>query len=197
MLDKFTLDKFTLDKSMLNRNGLRDWARQVGFEQWRPWLVQGVLGVGAIAALLLARHWWISQTIPPPLQVKIQQTWELEPGERVGDYRVIGGLGDISLAMGGGSVRAPFQGEVYPYRDPSELGRANRCVLFASPQVPAYLFRLCGLQGIRFGSVSQGAKIGRAQSLHFATLRKQPDGTWAIVEPARDVLQQVLAPGKS
>ncbi|NJR69052.1 MAG: hypothetical protein HC771_10560 [Synechococcales cyanobacterium CRU_2_2] len=93
-------------------------------------------------------------------------------------------------------MRAPFDGEVYAYRDPSELGGANRCVLFASPQVPAYLFRLCGLQGIQFGRVRQGASIGRAQSLHFATLRKQPDGSWAIVEPARDILQQVLAPGQ-
>ncbi len=154
-----------------------------------PTLVKAGLLVSAIAAIVLARNWWIEQTMPPPRQVKIQQTWELEPGQRIADYRIIGGLGDVSLALGGGSVRAPFAGEVYPYQE--------RCVLFSSPEVPAYMFRFCGLRRVAFGEIRQGGTIGRARSLHFATLRKQPDGSWAIVEPARDILEKILAPGKS
>lgn len=161
---------------------------QIQEQNFVPILVKGGLLVSAIAAILGARHWWIDQTMPPPRQVKIQQTWELEPGERIADYRIIGGLGDVSLALGGGSVHAPFAGEVYPFQE--------RCVLFSSPEVPAYMFRFCGLRRVAFGEIRQGGTIGRARSLHFATLRKQPDGSWAIVEPAREILEKILAPGK-
>lgn len=147
-------------------------------------LAKGALLAGLLAAVALGRHWWIDYSTPAPKEVKLQQSWELEPGERVADYLIVGGLGDISVALRGSSVRAPFAGEVYPYRE--------GCVLFSSPEVPAYLFRYCGLQRTVLGDRPSGATIGKAQSLQFATLRKQPDGSWAIVEPSKEILEKSL-----
>jgi hypothetical protein len=58
--------------------------------------------------------------------------------------------------------------------------------------VPAYLFRLCGLNKPHLGAVSQGDVIGSGKLLLFAALRKQPNGTWAIVEPAKGILERTL-----
>ncbi|NJR66803.1 MAG: hypothetical protein HC772_18205 [Leptolyngbyaceae cyanobacterium CRU_2_3] len=44
------------------------------------------------------------------------------------------------------------------------------------------------------GTVYLGEAIGSGDYLHFATLRKQPDGTWTIVEPAKDILERILKP---
>ncbi len=58
--------------------------------------------------------------------------------------------------------------------------------------MPAYLFRLCGLSDPRLGEVNQGDALGTARQLEFAALRKQPNGTWAIVEPAKAILERTL-----
>lgn len=147
-------------------------------------LVKGALLAGLLVAAALGRHWWLGHVTPQPKEIKLQQSWELEPGDRVADYLIVGGLGDVSLALRGGKVRAPFSGELYPYRE--------GCALFSSPEVPAYLFRYCGLQGAVLGSRPAGASLGKAQALQFATLRKQPDGSWAIVEPSREILERSL-----
>lgn len=125
---------------------------------------------------------------PAPRQVRVQQTWELQPGATVAGFRVAASLGDISLDLSGAPVRAPFSGEV-------ELAAlAPDCILFSSPEVPAYLFRYCGLRRSRLGSLQAGQTFGSAQVLHFATLRRQPDGTWAIVEPSSHILERSLRP---
>jgi len=120
----------------------------------------------------------------PPLDIRIFQAWELQPGDSIKGYTVLGGLGDISIALNGNSVYAPFVGTAR--RD------ARSCLLFASPDVPAYLFRYCGLNNPRYGAVQQGATIGSASTLQFAALRKQADGTWAIVEPSKQILERTL-----
>ncbi len=120
----------------------------------------------------------------PPLSIKLYQTWQLQPGDTIGDRSVVGGLGDISVALDGHNVYAPFDGR-------TQLDK-RRCLFFSSPDVPAYLFRLCGLSDPRLGSVSQGDAIGSGQLLQFAALRKQPNGTWAIVEPAKSILERTL-----
>ncbi|MBF2050992.1 MAG: hypothetical protein EDM05_62535 [Leptolyngbya sp. IPPAS B-1204] len=121
-----------------------------------------------------------------PRTIQIQQTWQLQPGDSVGNYQIAAGLGDISIELDGGKVYAPFDGRVQP--------NVRDCVLFSSPDVPAYLFRLCGLQRPRLGQVKQGTAIGSGQYLHFATLRKLPEGTWTIVEPSESILEQLLNP---
>lgn len=125
------------------------------------------------------------QAQPRPLQV--QQNWELQPGQMVAGHQIVAGLGDITVSLDGGAAYAPFPGEVDAIAE-------EGCVVYSSPEVPAYLFRLCGLRRPRFGMLEAGQKIGSGQYLHFAALRRQPDGTWVIVEPALDILEQMLTP---
>jgi hypothetical protein len=122
----------------------------------------------------------------PVRTIKIQQSWQLQPGDKIGSYQIAAGLGDISIELNSGKVYAPFDGRVQPNN--------QRCVLFSSPEVPAYLFRLCGLNQPRLGQIKQGDAIGSGQYLYFATLRKLPEGTWTIVEPSRSMLERLLNP---
>lgn len=119
-----------------------------------------------------------------PRTIPIHQNWALQPGSEIGGYQVVGSLGDVSIDLDGHAVRAPFDGRV----EPLEGG----CVVFSTPEVPAYLFRLCGLANPALGDLRRGDKIGKGQSLQFAAMRKQPDGTWAIVEPALDILERTV-----
>lgn len=125
----------------------------------------------------------LSSTTEPLRTIQIQQKW-LQPGDKIASHRIVAGLGDVSIALGGDTVYAPFDGRVQP--------NIGDCVLFSSPDVPAYLFRLCGLEQPRLGELRQGNAIGSGETLNFATLRKQPDGSWAMVEPAGDILQRFL-----
>lgn len=118
------------------------------------------------------------------IDIKLYQSWELQPNDTIGDRRVLGGLGDISIALDGNSVYAPFDGR-------TQFDK-HRCLIFSSPDVPAYLFRLCGLNNPKLGEVNQGDALGKGDLLRFAALRKQPNGTWAIVEPAKAILERTL-----
>lgn len=124
-----------------------------------------------------------SQTISPRT-FQIQQSWQFQPGTQIVGHEVIGGLGDISIALRGSKVYAPFTGQVQPHQ--------ADCFIFSSPEVPAYILRLCGLQNPKLGAVQAGEAIASSQLLSFAVLRKQPDGTWALVEPSISLLEQVL-----
>jgi hypothetical protein len=96
------------------------------------------------------------------------------------------GLGDITVDIQGNRVFMPFEGQVQPAEGNS------LCVIVSSPDVPAYLFRLCGLGQVRLGNLAQGEAIGSGNTVAFATLRRQADGTWAMVEPAKELLSQFL-----
>ncbi len=153
------------------------------------WRIRGLWGrLGFLLALTLGFGGCQGATPPAPRQVKVQQSWELQPGSMVAGFRIAASLGDISIDMAGSPVRAPFGGEV-------ELAAISPdCVFFSSAEVPAYLFRYCGLRRPQLGAVKPGQPIGSAEVLHFATLRRQPDGTWAIVEPSSNVLERSLLP---
>ena len=127
-----------------------------------------------------------TQTIPPKRVINIQQQWELEPGDRIADYLVVGSLGDISIQLNRQPLRAPFPGKVEP-------STFDQCVIYSTPEVPAYLFRFCGLQRPKFGSVQAGQRIGGSSHVQFATLRRQPDGTWIIVEPSTGILERAIS----
>jgi hypothetical protein len=144
---------------------------------------------GAIALVLLAMMLTgcqFNQSSEPPRTVQLQQSWELQPGDTLSGRRVGGSLGDISIELDGNRIFAPFDGRVQP--DANIEG----CVIFSSADVPAYLFRLCGLRNPQLGAIRRGNTIGTGDYLHFATLRRQPDGTWAMVEPSRDILERML-----
>jgi hypothetical protein len=123
----------------------------------------------------------------PVRVLQVQQQWELQPGQQIAGYPIAGSLGDVSINLDGGTVYAPFDGRIQP-------NDVDGCFIYSSPEIPAYLFRLCGLRSARLGSVQAGEAIGRASYLQFAALRRQPDGTWAMIEPARDILERTLTP---
>jgi hypothetical protein len=122
--------------------------------------------------------------------LNLQQQWELEPGDTIAGHQIIGGLGDISIDLSGDRLYAPFSGEVEPTPLP-------QCIIYSTPEVPAYLFRFCGLRNPRLGRLKAGQPIGRGPYVQFATLRRQPEGTWIIVEPSTSILEQALNPSSS
>lgn len=127
-----------------------------------------------------------AHSAPETRNITLQQQWTLNPGDEIAGSAVAGSLGDISLQIKGKQVRAPFEGEV-------ELSEADGCALYSTPEIPAYLFRLCGLDSVNYGDIKANKSIGKGDFLSFATLRRQPDGTWIIVEPARGVLEKALS----
>jgi hypothetical protein len=147
----------------------------------------GFVKVGTILLLLLISGCTASQppnrTISEP---KLYQSWQLKLGDQVAGSTVIGGLGDISIALNGKSVYAPSTGDAY-------LGQQG-CVYFAGTDTPAYLFRLCGLKSPKLGALKAGDVIATGDILQFATLLKQSDGTWALVEPDKSLLERTLKP---
>ncbi len=139
-------------------------------------LLPFVMGIGACNFAATAKV--------PSRNITVHQEWALQPGSRVGEYPVVGGLGDVSIELDGSTVKAPFDGKVQP--------TDHNCVAFSSPEVPAYLFRLCGVKRPRLGSIEAGETIGRGKVLQFAAMRRQPDGSWAMVEPAVEVLEKTV-----
>jgi len=143
---------------------------------WTALPLLGLLGLGACG---------LSPAQVPPRHIPVQQNWTLQPGSEVGGFPVMGGLGDVSIELRGGKIRAPFDGQLQPTA-------SDTCVAFTTPEIPAYLFRLCGVMKPRLGDVDAGQVMARSQILQFAAMRRQPDGTWAIVEPATDILEKTL-----
>lgn len=121
--------------------------------------------------------------LPEP---KLYQEWQLKPGDDIAGAKVVGGLGDISIELNGRSVYAPSDGNAY-------LDKRG-CVYFSGASTPGYLFRLCGLEKPKLGTLSEGDKIATGQMLQFATLLKQADNSWALVEPDKSLLQRTLNP---
>lgn len=145
--------------------------------------------IGLILAIVLLTTACTSFSSPEESvrTLQIQQAWELQPGDTIAGHRVAGSLGDVSIDLNGDKVYAPFDGRVQP-------NTIEGCIVFSSAEVPAYLFRLCGVRHPKLGEIKQGDAIGSANYLQFAALRRQPDGKWAMVEPASDILQRTLNP---
>jgi hypothetical protein len=162
----------------------REWVGQRINAQQINALARATAGI-ALAAAACSPVPGLAPVNEPPRKIQIQQSWQLQAGDFVKEYRIAAGLGDISIALKGGKVYAPFEGRVQP--------NVTDCVLFSTPEVPAYLFRFCGLSQPRLGLVKQGDSIGSGEYLHFAMLRKLPEGTWTIVEPSRSMLEKILS----
>lgn len=143
------------------------------------------IGLMLSVSLLSSNCGQQESVIPPARAFEIQQNWELKPGNLVAGHRISGGLGDISIEMNGDSLYAPFSGTLHPHQ--------QHCAIFSSPEVPAYLLRFCDIKRPKLGELQQGEPMGTGRTLQFATLRKQPSGEWAIVEPAQDMLERILA----
>lgn len=154
------------------------------------WQVWGAIPVGIvlrIALLIPLAACGIAQRPLASRSVPIHQTWQIQPGSVIAGHRVLAGLGDISIDLAGGRVYAPFDGQTQPTQP-----TMGDCIVFSSPEVPAYLLRLCGLRRPSLGTVQEGQLLGRGEVLHFAALRKQSDGRWALVEPSAALLTRLL-----
>jgi hypothetical protein len=140
-------------------------------------------------------------TSPTPdqkIEVNVAQNWQLQAGSTIAaadaSYPVTSGLGDIAIQLSDGipnpwqigyrSVYAPFAGEVRI--------DSRHCLFYMAAEIPAYTFRLCGLTAEKLGKIAAGEPIGHGRSLQFATLRKQPNGKWAIVEPDQIFIKKLL-----
>lgn len=141
-------------------------------------------GLKVTIALFTANCSALQPVSEPMRTIEVQQTWQLQRGDKVGNHEIVAGLGEISIRLDGGTAYAPFSGRIQP--------TAANCVLFSSPDVPAYLFRFCGLNHPQLGEIPEGSAIGSGDYLYFTALRRQPDGTWTIVEPAKSVLERIL-----
>lgn len=138
----------------------------------------------AIALLILLAGCTSQPKEEDTFKLQVYQKWQLQPGDDISGHRVIAGLGEISIALDGKSVYAPYDGRAQQDQ--------RACLIFSTPDVPAYLFRLCGLSNHNLGERRQGEQLGSGVMVHIATLRKQPDGTWAIVEPSKPILEKIL-----
>ncbi len=122
----------------------------------------------------------------PPVAMNLHQQWQLQPGDRIAGYEVSSGLGDIVIELAGKGLYLPRDGRIQP------LDASPDCALFSSPEIPAYQMRICGLKQKHWGDRKQGQSIGRGDRVSLAMLRKQVDGTWTMVEPATQLLEQFL-----
>ncbi len=150
--------------------------------------MQGISsGFASTGLILLFMSGCASQlSNPSPIDLQLFQKWELQPGDTIAGHKVTGGLGDISITLNGSAAYAPFDGD-------AQIDKRG-CVIFSTAEIPAYKFRLCGLNSPKLGTLRQGDAIGNGDTLQFAALRKQPDGKWAIVEPAKSILERTLTP---
>lgn len=119
-----------------------------------------------------------------PTSIQVYQKWELQRGDRINDQTVVSALGELAINLEGKPIYAPMRGEAKPDQ--------SGCVLFAGTELPAYLFRFCGINVPKLGALRKGQTIGTANLLVFATFQKQQNGTWAFVEPSKSMLEQIL-----
>lgn len=174
-----------------------------GSQHWPArWFRPSGIYLALMAALLT------SCNRPPesPVNLKLHQQWHLQPGQTIADYPISSGLGDVVINLGGQAIYMPKAGRIQPLADhPNEAfakgeslatNRAGRkpspCVAVSSPEIPAYRLRLCHLRQLRLGHQPAGQIIGRGEQVAIAMLRKQPEGTWAFVEPSPSLLEALL-----
>ena len=125
--------------------------------------------------------------VETPRTVQLQQNWEAQPGDDLAGHRIIGGLGDIAIALKGNkTVYAPVDGRLQP--------NYSGCAIFSSEELSIYLFRFCGLKNPHWGQRRAGEKLGKSDILNFAVLNRRPDGKWAFVEPSLSILETILNP---
>jgi hypothetical protein len=157
------------------------------------------LGYG-LENLSRSGQWLQGNRQPEVREIEVQQTWGIPAGAQIGKYFVASGLGDISLEIDGMTF-APVDGWVEGEFVSISQGNLQRnredCVIFSSPQMPAYLLKLCGLQRKNLGNIKQGKEIGKTNGyLHISLLsyRKSENGkpVWMYVSPSPQLIESLV-----
>ena len=162
------------------------WGNRQGVNKLRPITLSALLACPLLMLSACGQH-----PAAPVRKIVVQQTWELNSGDFVSGHLIAGGLGDITVNTGRAKLRAPYSGQVEP------AAEGAQCIYFSTPEIPAYLFRYCGVRNPRLGPIDSGQVMAAGNPIHFATLRRQPDGTWAIVEPSNQLLEKSLRPART
>jgi hypothetical protein len=150
-------------------------------------------------------QWWQSEPQQQIREIEVQQTWGMPAGVQIGKYRIASGLGDISLEMEGTSF-APIdgwnEGDFVLISQGNLQRNQDDCTIFSSPQMPAYLLKLCGLKHKNTGRIEQGKPLGKTDGyLHISLLsyRKADRGraTWVYVSPSAQLLESLVVSRRS
>ena len=150
-------------------------------------------------------QWWESEaTARSPhsvREIELQNTWGVKAGDSIEGYFIASGLGDISLAMKG-KVIAPIDGNVEEnfvlISDGSLIRGPSDCIIFSSPQLPAYLIKLCGLASRNLEQVEGGKPIGKTNGyLHISLFSYRPNqesgAIWVYVPPSPQLIESLVA----
>jgi len=133
-------------------------------------------------------------------QIELKNTWGVQAGNQIDRYPIVSGLGDISLKLSG-EVLAPFDGYVKGkfvlVTDGNLIRNTEDCVLFSSPQIPAYTSKICGLERRYLGRIEQGKPLGKTDGyVHVSLLSLRREGSdrvqWVYVSPSSEFLQRLV-----
>lgn len=161
------------------------------------------LGYGIDSASSSQLSWlfnWDKSAQNQAKEIAIRELWEIQAGEAIEGYRIVGGLGDISIEFKG-SVLAPtpglVTGDFVLVSEKNLIKNPTDCVIFSSSQMPAYLLKLCGLGNRNLGKVQQGNSIGKTGGyLHLSLLNYHKTdtetGRWIYVSPSSKLLERLL-----
>ena len=171
-------------------------SQSVAEPHWRAcWFRPAVVYMGLMFMLLTG----CDRSQASSISLELHQQWQLQPGNNVAGYSISSGLGDVVVNLGGKGLYMPKSGLVQPLafadapsREAENHAAENHCVAVSSPEIPAYRLRLCHLRQIRLGNQPAGQMIGRGEQVAISMLRKQPEGTWAFVEPSPSLLEALL-----
>ena len=99
----------------------------------------------------------------PPIDIQLFQKWQLQPGDTIAGHTVLGGLGDISIALKGSPVYAPFDGE-------AQVDKRG-CVFFSTAEIRPTNFGFVGLtrpNSANCAKATRSARATRCSLLRFA-----------------------------
>jgi hypothetical protein len=134
-------------------------------------------------------------------EIELRNTWGMQAGNAIAKHPIVSGLGDISLSFDGKAL-APVdgwvEGKFVLVSEGNLLQGTPDCVIFSSPQIPAYLSKLCGFKQRNLGLIEQGMPIGKTNGYLHITLfsyRKNQDGTpaWVYVSPSPQLIENLVS----
>lgn len=160
------------------------------------------IGYGLEQRDLLSSQWNPSENISSPIrEIELRNSWGIQAGNTIANHPIVSGLGDLSLAFDG-KVLAPLDGWIdgkfVLVSKGNLMPSTPDCVIFSSPQMPAYLSKLCGFKQRNLGRIERGMPIGQTNGLlHISVFsyRKNEDGipAWVYVSPSPQLIENLVS----